>query len=382
MQLFPTEEQLELRRSVGRFLRDRASAGHGMRADASALPLWGEFATLGVLGIEAPEAHGGLERRFEDMVQILEEVGESAWHLPLIPTLSCLRLISTLGSEDQCRSLLPAIIAGESPFAFAYAETTGQFDAPADRVKARKVDGGWIIDGRKRQVIGLSLATHAVVTAHTVNEPCGQRAYVVRLSDPGIQPVPYISIDGHGEGELVLSNAFVPDEFCLAREHDVEETVAAAIDDAVIAASFEAVGSMRALLRKTIDYAKTRQQFGHPLADNQAIKHRIADMAVHVEEAAAIAWRALLGRSGPAGSRSYAVSSAKVKISRAGRFVFESAIQVHGAMGVTQELDVGARARRLLGIELSFGTPADHQRRLTARRAAGAAACAGALGAV
>src|SRR5690606_5352065 len=125
---------------------------------------------------------------------------------------------------------------------------------------------------------------------------------------------------------------------------------------AVIAGSFEAVGLMRALLRRTVEHAKTRRQFGRPLSDNQALQHRLADMAVQVEEAAAVAMRALLVHSGDGQRRAYTVSSTKLKVSRAGRVVYEGAIQVHGAMGMTEELDVGTRAKRLLGIELSFGT--------------------------
>lgn len=381
MNLFPTEEQQQLRESVGRFLKDRgnpqAAAAHGGAVDEG---LWRELAALGVLAIAIPEAYGGLDRGFEDVAYLMEEVGESSVSLPLMTTLICTQIIAAAGNEDQRRFWLSAVGRGEARLALAHLETGRRFDARATTVTAAEGDGGWVLQGHKRLVADFSSAHHVVVSACAAKEPARQMLFILPVGAPGLEAATYQTLDKRSAADLAFNSVRVPADALLQGSDEPFEALLGAMDDAVIASSFEAIGMMRALLRRTVDHAKTRRQFGRPLSDNQALQHRLADMAVQLEEASAIALRALLGRADGPSQRAYSVSSAKLKVSRAGRVVYEGAIQIHGAMGMTEELDVGARAKRLLGIELSFGTPAEHQARLVSLRSQGAIPCASSLG--
>lgn len=381
MNLFPTEEQRQLRESVGRFLKDRgsppAACAPGRGVDES---LWRELAALGVLAVAVPEAYGGLDRGFEDIAHLMEEMGENPIPLPLLTTLVGTQLIAAAGNESQRQHWLSAVGKGEVRLALAHQETGRRFDARAAAVTATQADGGWVLQGGKRLVADFPSAHHVLVSACDARARERQMLFVVPVDEPGLEALTYQTLDARRAADLTFNSVRVPGSALLQGSDQPFESLLGAMDDAVIAGSFEAVGMMRALLRRTVEHAKTRRQFGKPLSDNQALQHRLADMAVQLEEASAIALRALLSRTEGAGQRAYSVSSAKLKVSRAGRVVYEGAIQIHGAMGMTEELDVGARAKRLLGIELSWGTPAEHQARLVSLRAAGATPCAPSLG--
>ena len=180
-------------------------------------------------------------------------------------------------------------------------------------------------------------------------------------------------LDGRLAGDVALAGVRVDDDHRLAGVEDAGEAIAAAIDRAIAATCAEAVGCMQVLLDDTVAYAKTRVQFDRPIAANQVLRHRMVDMAIHLEEARAMAWRAALHADAAPGLRRREVSGARLKVARAARFVGENAVQLHGAMGVTEELNVGAYVKRLMAIERTFGTTAEHQDRVAAMRAAGAA---------
>jgi alkylation response protein AidB-like acyl-CoA dehydrogenase len=374
MNLSFSEEQRLLKDSVERFVAQAYGPSTRQQILESAprfsLETWQDFAKFGWLGLPVPEADGGIGAGPIEIGILMEAFGRGLVLEPYVSTVVLgVGLITKAGSPEQRDRLLPAIVSGELRIALAHTEQERSFDPTKPDTRARSTGDGWQLSGRKVLVFDAPSANRYIVSASL--EDSSESAvglFLVPQEIDGLKLEPFETIDGRLAARLELNDVRLDKAMRLDALDDARQEISAAIDHAIAASCAGAVGCMDALLAQTVDYVKTRVQFGQSLSANQVLRHKLVDMAVQCEEARAMALRASLHLSSPASMRARAVSGAKHKISRAARFVGETAIQLHGAMGVTEELSVGAYVKRLMAFEMMFGTAAEHQRRLIALR--------------
>lgn len=355
MDLTPTEEQRLLRESVERFAAGRYAPDQRKRYAAGphgySVEMWAEMAGLGWLALSIPEAMGGLGAGAVETGIVMEGVGRALMAEPLLPVTVAASVIAALASPEQAERWLPAIAEGRLLAVLAHSERHMRLDRGTVRTEATRDGGGWRLRGAKEAVMAGGGAGLLLVSAR-IGEGMGVFAVAA-----GAELQCYSVVGGGTACNLSLDVAVGTDALLGGRD-DAEAAVAAALDLGCVALAAESVGCMTALLEATTAYTRTRTQFGRPLSDNQVLRHRMVDMAIACEEARAIALRAAVLMEGP--GRARAVSAAKARTSRAARFVAEQAVQLHGGMGVTDELDVGEYFKRLLTIDAQYGTGAEH----------------------
>ena len=365
MDLSSTAEPRALKESAARFLKDRYPFDVRRRIEASAEgyspELWRAFADLGWLGLPFPAIHGGLDGSAVDIALLTETLGASLVMEPYVSTVVlCGGLIAAVGNAAQRAAIIPEIIAGRLILALGHNEPQGRHAYGLVSTSAVRSGNEWRLDGRKSIVFDAPMADRLLITARIGANGLG--VFLLRPGAPGLTINPFPILDGRRAANIVLDGVRVADADRIGGDEDQTPAIEAAIDRATSALAADAIGAMQVLLDKTIAYTKTRVQFGQPLAANQVLKHRMVDMAVRIEEARSIALAASIradDASTPA-QRGRAASGAKVKVAAATRFVAEQAVQLHGAMGVTDELDIGAYFKRLMVFEASHGTPPWH----------------------
>ncbi|SMC86663.1 acyl-CoA dehydrogenase family protein [Rhizobium sp. RU36D] len=364
MDLNFSSEQLLLKETAGRFLKDRYSFDDRARILASdtgwSPDIWAEFAALGWLALPFAEEHGGLGAGAVETAVLMEAMGRA---LVLEPYLACVvlagGLIERVETEAQKADLLDGLMAGTSRPALAHLEPQSGFDIGRIETMARRDGEGYRLHGRKALVLGGPAADVFLVSSRLGGEI---KLFVVPANAPGLERRDVSLVDGSRASDLVLTDVLVPLS-ALCGAGNLLDEIEAAYDRANAALASEAVGIMDALLEATVAYLKQRQQFGKPLAGFQALQHRMAEMAVKCEEARASALLATLSVDAPRALRIRGVSGARAKIGKVSRSVAQEAIQLHGAMGFSEELPVGAWFRRLYAIENTLGTTSDHLRR-------------------
>jgi len=326
--------------------------------------VWKDFAELGWLGLAIPEEFGGYGADAATIGLLMEVFGRGLVAEPYLSTaVLSARVIAALGADEQKADLLPAIVEGKSILAFAHIEPDAGFDASHVTAEARNTDGSWCLSGRKAMVLGGPNADTLLVSAREFDAdgvPRGVGVFLVPSSAVGLKTTSFQTVDGSHASNIVLKDVSATR---LGRQACAMDVIEETIDFATALMMYEAIGCMHVLLDETVTYSKTRVQFGKPLAANQVLRHRMVTMLVKLEEARASALRAVLFADAAAPERAKAVSSAKVKVGQAGRFIAQQAVQLHGGMGVTQELNVGAYFKRLLSLETVFGSPDFHLRR-------------------
>jgi alkylation response protein AidB-like acyl-CoA dehydrogenase len=277
-------------------------------------------------------------------------------------------LIAEAGSDAQKAEMLPKVADGSLLLAFAHSERAARSDLSHVETIATKAGDGWRITGKKMAVLDGRAAQQIIVSARLPDEAHRLALFVVAPTAPGVMVQDYPRLGGGQGCNLTLDNVQVSADARLGQA-DAMPAVEAVTDRALAALSAEAVGIMQVLLDKTLDYTKIRKQFGRSLASNQVIKHRLVDMSVACDEARSMALRAAMLADAAPVERARAASGAKAKIGKGARFVAEQSVQCHGAMGVTNELDIGAYFKRLLAFEALFGGTTHHYRRHAALRA-------------
>ncbi|MEN9314943.1 MAG: hypothetical protein RIS35_1336 [Pseudomonadota bacterium] len=372
MDLTLSEDQRLLKESVDRFIAQgydfavrRRIVESAQRFDSG---VWRSMAGFGWLGLPLPEADGGFGGTAVEVGIVMEGLGRG---LVLEPWLTTAvvggGLIAGAGTAAQRAHWLPRLAAGDLRVAFAHTESPFTSLGGPCATRAEHDAQGWRLNGVKRLVLDGPAADAFLVSARV-----GERLalFFVPRDAQGLRVVPFEILDGRLAANLEFDGLRLDDAHRLAGAEDADAVIAAVIDRAVAASCAEAVGCMQVLLDATIAYSKTRVQFGRPIGANQVLQHRMVDMAIQLEEARAMALRAALHASAEPRVRAREASGAKLKIARAARFVAENAVQLHGGMGVTEELNIGAYFKRLLAFEKTYGTPAEHQARLVALRAA------------
>jgi len=371
MDLSPSDEQRLLTEAASRFIAGRYSFEQRRAilpsSDGFSREIWRELADLGWLGLPFAEEFGGLGAGAVEIGIVMEAIGRALIVEPYLSTIVLSGgLISALATPEQKSALLPKIAVGRELVALAHAEPQARFVLEDVATMATQVGDGWHLSGRKDVVIGAPSADRLLVSARVTG---GQRdakgigVFLVPKRARGLAAKDFPTLDGGRASNLELDEVKVEDNALLGQSIDALPAISQATDRAIAAVCAEAIGCMEVLLETTIAYTKTRVQFGAPLAANQVLRHRMVDMAVKIEEAKASSLKCTLSMDADPVSRARAASSAKAKVGRCGRYVAEQAVQLHGGMGVTEELNVNAYFKRLLAIEVLFGSPDFHLRR-------------------
>ena len=371
MDLTLSDEQRLLRESADRFVNETYTADHRRRIANDPLgfsaDIWKEFAELGWLALPIDEAHGGLGGGAIEIGILMEAFGRGLVSEPYLSTVVIgASLISECGTEAQKQALLPKIADGSLVLAFAHSERQARYDLADVRITAKKTPDGWRLDGHKTAVLDGNAAGQIIVSARvdgSNGKPGRLCLFLVPRGTRGLTSRDFARLGGGRASNLDLSDVRLPADALLGDGSDALSAIEGAIDRAMAALGAEAVGIMQTLLDQTLEYTKIRKQFGRPLSANQVIRHRLADMAMQCDEARSMALRAALMADAEPVARSRAASGAKAKIGKCARFVAEQSVQLHGAMGVTEELDIGAYFKRLLAFDTMFGGSAHHYRR-------------------
>ena len=371
MDLTLSDEQRLLRESVDRFITETYDAGHRRRIASDPLgfspEIWQQFADLGWLALPIDEAYGGLGAGAIETGIVMEAFGRGLVTEPYLATVVIgAALISECGSEPQMQAILPRIADGSLVLAFAHSERAARFDLAHVDTSAERTADGWRLNGHKTAVQDGNAAGQIIVSARITNDdgtPGRLCLFLVPSGTAGLSLRDYSRLGGGRACNLDLADVSLPADALLGDGSDSLPKIEGVVDRALAALGSEAVGIMQIMLDMTLEYTKIRQQFGRPLAANQVIRHRLADMAMQCDEARSIALRAALMAGAAPADRGRAASSAKAKIGKCARFVAEQSVQLHGAMGVTEELDIGSYFKRLLAFDTLFGGSAHHYRR-------------------
>jgi alkylation response protein AidB-like acyl-CoA dehydrogenase len=371
MDLTPSDEQRLLRESADRFVSETCTADHRRKVANEPLgfsaDIWKQFADLGWLALPISEAHGGLGGGAIETGILMEAFGRGLVSEPYLSTVVIgASLITECGTEAQKQALLPDIADGSLVLAFAHSERQARYDLADVTTTAKKAPDGWRLDGNKTAVLDGSAAGQIIVSARVDDgngKPGKLCLFLVPQGTRGLALRDFPRLGGGRASNLELRDVHLPADALLGNGSDALSAIEAVVDRAMAALGAEAVGIMQTLLDQTLEYTKIRKQFGRPLSANQVIRHRLADMAMQCDEARSMALRAALMVDAEPVARSRAASGAKAKIGKCARFVAEQSVQLHGAMGVTEELDIGAYFKRLLAFDTLFGGSAHHYRR-------------------
>jgi alkylation response protein AidB-like acyl-CoA dehydrogenase len=371
MDLNLSDEQRLLRDSAERFVAESYDADHRRKMANDPLgfspDVWKQFAELGWLALPIPEAYGGLGGGAVETGILMEAFGRGLVSEPYVATVILgAALVEKCGSEAQKQAILPNVADGSLKLAFAHFERAARFDLAKVATTATRTAQGWRLAGTKIAVLDGHAADEIIVSAHIHDHhsPSGRLGlFLVSPESPGLALSDYPRLGGGRACNLELADVHLPENALLGEGSGVLPAIEWAVDRAMAALCAEAAGIMQTLLDMTLDYTKIRQQFGRPLSANQVIRHRLADMAMQCDEARSMALRAALKVDAAPRERGRAASGAKAKIGKCARFVGEQAIQLHGGMGVTEELEVGAYFKRLIAFDTLFGGSAHHYRR-------------------
>lgn len=368
-----SEDQRLLQDSISRLLADRysfeARRGYLKEAEGWSTELWSQYAELGLLGLPFPEEYGGFGGTAVEVMLVMEAFGRALSVEPFLPTVvlggTALRLA---GSETQRADLLPQIAEGKLKLAFAHGERQARYDMTDVLTTAKPNGQGWIIEGGKSVVAHGDSADKLIVSARTAGErddTDGISLFLVDASANGVARRGYAMRDGSRAAEIALSGVRVSNTDLLGEPGNGLPIIERVVEAGIAATAGEVVGAMETIQSTTLEYLKTREQFGQPIGRNQVLQHRSAEMFVALEQGRSMAMLAAVSVDEPdPAERARAISMAKVGVGQAGKFVSQQGIQLHGGIGMTEEYSVGHYFRRIMVIEHMFGDTPYHLARL------------------
>ncbi len=365
-----TAEQEMLRDSVARYLGDHYDfkqrqavirSGAGWRPE-----FWRGLAEdLGILGAPFAESLGGLGGGAVESMIVMEEVGKALVTEPYLETVVIGGGLLRRCDTERARQLVAGIIDGQVRISFAHLEPATRYDLAQASTTAERTGDGWRVTGLKDAVRNASCATHFLVNARVIDASHGGAKavapFLIERSSTGVSFIDYPTVDGARAADLRFDGAAAE---LLGPDETRFDLLEAAVDEGVVALCAEAVGVMRRLLADTLEYTKQRRQFDAPIAANQVLQHRMVDMYMALEQSISMTYMATLKLERPALERRRAVSAAKVQIGKAAKFVGQSAIQLHGGMGMTNELAVSHYFKRATMIEAQLGSADYHASRI------------------
>ncbi|MEO1192982.1 MAG: acyl-CoA dehydrogenase [Pseudomonadota bacterium] len=361
------DDQRLLQESLSRFLADtydwetrQAAAGEpeGFKRET-----WQALAELGLLAAPLSAEQGGLGGSGVDVMVLMEELGKALVVEPyLTSVVLCGGLIEAQGTAAQKEALLPDLVAGQSLFALAQGEPNGRYDLTAVAMRAREEAGRWRLSGRKAVVMNGDSADWLIVSAR-LDEGSGEAGIALFLVEAGAEGVTrrgYPTVDGYRAAEVSFENAPAT---LLGLPETGFEALELAVARAIVGLCAEAVGAMTVACDTTLEYLKTRKQFGVPIGSFQVLQHRMVDLRMALEDARSLTILAAAKLEAPRGERERAVSAAKAGVGRAARSVSEGAIQLHGGIAMTWEYPLSHYAKRLIMIDHLFGDVDHHEER-------------------
>ena len=364
-----TEEQQMVRDSIARFVQDdydwdtrRAivDGAEGMSRDN-----WQTFAELGWLSIPFAEADGGFGGSVIDLSVVMEELGKGLVVKPFFPTVVLFGgLVSRAGDEAQRTSILESVIGGETLGAFAYVERQSRYALNDCQTSATSSGDGYTLNGEKVVVFNGENADKLVVLARTSGEQFdehGLSLFLVDANAQGVSKVLYPMMDAQRVANITFDNVQLGADALLGDAGSALEVVNEVIRDALLALASEAVGIMGTLNAKTLEYTKTREQFGVAIGSFQALQHRMVDTMIAFEQSKSLLFKALCEYEIDPASADTTIHALKVLIDRNSKLVYGEAIQMHGGMGITDELDIGHYAKRLMMINATLGDGSFHR---------------------
>ena len=368
-----SEEQKMIQQSVERFVQENydlpkrveiSSKDPGYNKD-----YWGSMAELGWLGLPFNEEDGGFGGNQIDTLVIMEQFGKG---LVLEPFLANVVLgggaIQMGGSEELKREILPSLIEGTKQVTLAYAEQQSRFDLEDVATSARQEGDKYIINGQKSMVLNAESADHLVVVTRTsggqVDEE-GITLFLVDSNTKGLEKQNFPTVDGLRASEITLENVEVNTERMIGDIDNGFEILKAVSNNGILALCAEAVGAMEILYKDTVEYTQQREQFDHPLSDFQVLQHRMVDMFMEYEQCKSLLFRATMETIQDPEMAQKTIHALKHLIGKSGIFVGENAVQLHGGMGVTEELRIGHFFKRLLVIDSQFGNADFHLDKFT-----------------
>ena len=359
------EEQQLLAASVRRFVEKDYSFEARRRIVASQegwnREIWTKLAALGVLGLALPSEHGGFGGGATDLMAVMEAFGDALLVEPFLSTVGLgAQVVARHASRQQRDRILPAIAEGRLTMAFAQTEPHARYDLARVATRARRTGDEYVIDGEKRVVIHAPCADVLVVSARSGGgdaEPQGVSLFLVDARAPGVAMRRFRTMDGCMAADIALRNVRVGGDALVGEEGNALALIEEAVDFATALVCAEAVGAIRYANAATLEYLKTRKQFGVPIGSFQALQHRMVDMVIASEQVQSMASLvcSTVDRERDAVARKRAVSAAKVKIADACRRVSQESVQLHGGMGMSEEMKVSHTFRRLTTIAQQFG---------------------------
>jgi pimeloyl-CoA dehydrogenase small subunit len=363
-----TEEQQLLQHSVERLFTDQygfdARKRYGQESGGFGRAMWAKYAELGLLGLAFDEEHGGTAGGPIETMIVMEQIGRALALEPYLATVVLGGGLVRLGGSKKVQAdVLPQIAGGELLLAFAHAERQARYDLADVATTARREGAGFVLDGAKSLVLHGDSAAKFVVSARLDGDRAardGLALFLVDAAAPGVATRGYGTVDGQRAAEVTLHNVRVDAAAAIGEPGKAFPLIERIIDEAIAALAAEAVGGMAAMHDATVEYLKTRKQFGVNIGSFQALQHRAADMLIAVEQARSMAMLAtMMATEDDTRERRQAISAAKVQVGRSVRIVGQGAIQLHGGIGMTMETKVGHYFKRLTVIDTMFGD-ADH----------------------
>lgn len=368
-----SEEQKMIQQSVERFVQENYDLTNRVKISSEdpgySQEYWTAMAELGWLGLAFSEEEGGFGGNQIDTLVLMEQFGKG---LVLEPFLANIVLgggaIKRGGSPAIKESILPNLIEGNLQVTLAYAEEQSRFDIEDVATAAREDGSNFIINGKKSMVLNAESADKIVVVARTsgsqVDED-GISLFLVDATSKGIERENFPTVDGLRASEITFTDVEVPSANLIGEKDKGFSILQAVVNDAILALSAEAVGAMEVLYKDTVEYTQQREQFDHPLSDFQVLQHRMVDMFMEYEQCKSLLLRATMETVQDPILAQRTVHALKHLIGKSGIFVGESAVQLHGGMGVTEELRIGHFFKRLLVIDSQFGNSDFHLDKFT-----------------
>ena len=368
-----SEEQKMIQQSVERFVQENYDLINRVKISSEdpgySQEYWTAMAELGWLGLAFSEEEGGFGGNQIDTLVLMEQFGKG---LVLEPFLANIVLgggaIKRGGSPAIKESILPNLIEGNLQVTLAYAEEQSRFDIEDVATAAREDGSNFIINGKKSMVLNAESADKIVVVTRTsgsqVDED-GISLFLVDATSKGIERENFPTVDGLRASEITFTDVEVPSANLIGEKDKGFSILQAVVNDAILALSAEAVGAMEVLYKDTVEYTQQREQFDHPLSDFQVLQHRMVDMFMEYEQCKSLLLRATMETVQDPILAQRTVHALKHLIGKSGIFVGESAVQLHGGMGVTEELRIGHFFKRLLVIDSQFGNSDFHLDKFT-----------------
>jgi alkylation response protein AidB-like acyl-CoA dehydrogenase len=368
-----SEEQKMIQQSVERFVQENYDLTNRVKISSEdpgySKEYWGSMADLGWLGLAFDEEDGGFGGNQIDTLVLMEQFGKG---LVLEPFLANIVLgggiIKRAASPAIKESIIPSLMEGKLQITLAYAEEQSRFDIEDVATAAREEDGGFVINGKKSMVLNAESADKIIVVTRTSGSQVDENGislFIVDASSEGVERQNFPTVDGLRASEITFEDVKVSSEALVGEKDKGFKILQAVVNDAILALSAEAVGAMEVLYKDTVEYTQQREQFDHALSDFQVLQHRMVDMFMEYEQCKSLLFRATLETVEDPDLAQRTVHALKHLIGKSGIFVGESAVQLHGGMGVTEELRIGHFFKRLLVIDSQFGNADFHLDKFT-----------------